>query len=396
MGGGKSYLICRRAIELAETYPGVRGYLCRAEAVTFKRTTLMTMLDSDEGVGVLQRPGWKHHMSDQYFKHSGGSRIDYGGLASDEDRDKVKSMNLTYAEVDEASEVDQVSSRLIESRCGRQTKFMGIAHVIYASNPEPCWLETDFISTPTADRRFVPALASDNPTLPPGYIEHLKATYADMPELLDAYVNGSWAAIGSSDKVFPGELVLAAMSRISVPSGTVEWGVDVARMGDDKTTVWERRGDIARRLEKWAKQDTRTTSDKLVGLYGVADPKPTLIKVDDIGVGGGVVDNLVAAGLPVVGINVGAPAKENDKYANMRAELAWHLRVVLEGGGSLPEDEMLRSELMAMRYFFRSGRLVLEEKAEVKRRLGRSPDDADAVILAFAPARTSVFDYYRQ
>ena len=391
MGGGKSFFGCRYSVQLAEDNPGVRGYLCRAEAVTFKRTTLITMLDTEEGVGILSRPGWTHRITDQCFIHANGSRLDYGGISSTEDRDKVKSMNLTFAFVDEASEVDQVSARLIEARCNRQVAFSPHAVTLYASNPEPCWLQSDFIDDPKPGRRYVQSLPSDNTKLPEGYLAHLRETYADMPELLDAYLNGSWGAIGAQDKVFSAALVQASMARTVAFGTTCEWGIDVARMGDDKTKVYERRGMVARKVTEWAKQDTRTTSDKIVALYRAAAVKPTRVKVDDIGVGGGVTDNLKAAGLPVVGVNVGERADEADKFANKRAELAWHLRVLMEDGAALPQDEALRSELTAFRYFVRSGRIVIESKEDLKKRLGRSPDDADALILAFAPVREFVF-----
>ena len=96
-----------------------------------------------------------------------------------------------------------------------------------------------------------------------------------------------------------------------------------------------------------AKQDTRETSDKLAALFRASSHPPSAICVDDIGVGGGVTDNLKAAGLPVRPINVGEAADDSDKFANKRAELTWNLRSTLEDGGGLPDDERVRSELSA-------------------------------------------------
>jgi hypothetical protein len=382
-GGGKSYLGCRRAVELAEEHAGIRGYLCRAEAATFKRTTLVTLLDQ---VDLLSRPGWTHHASDQYFTHESGSRLDYGGLACNEDRDKIKSMELTFGFVDEASDVDPLSARTLEASCRRQSRFAGLSFVLYTSNPEPCWLQADFIDTPGQGRSYVPALPGDNPHLDPLYVQHLAETYSDMPELLEAYLHGSWGAIGAADAVFSAELLAAACTREGVPEGERQWGVDVARFGDDHTVIYERVG-TARpvKLAEWSKQDTRETSDKIVALYKAAENKPKAIAVDDIGLGGGVTDNLKAEQLPVRPINVGEAAKEADKFANKRAELAWHLRVVLEAGGALPDDTSLRAELRSMKWLPKSGRIAVTPKEDLKRSLGRSPDHADALILAFAP-----------
>jgi hypothetical protein len=255
-------------------------------------------------------------------------------------------MELTFGFVDEASDVDPISARTLEASCRRQPVFADLSLVLYASNPEPCWLQMDFTDEAKPGRAYVPALPADNPYLDPLYVEHLRETYADLPELLDAYLNGSWGAVGSEDKVFSASLVSEAMKRECEPGTPVQWGVDVARFGDDHTVVYERRGVATPRLlAEWSKQDTRTTSDKLVAVYRAAAVRPEAICVDDIGVGGGVTDNLRAAQLPVVAVNVGEAAKESAKFANRRAELTWHLRGLLEEGRCLPDDERVRSEL---------------------------------------------------
>ena len=386
MYGGKSYLGCRRSVELAEEHPGIRGYMCRAEAVTFKHTTLMTLLSAPpEGIELLSRPGWTQRISEQCLVCSNGSRLDYGGLGSNEDRDKVKSMNITFAFVDEASDVDQISARLLEARCGRQPGFEPYAFALYASNPEPCWLQTDFIDAAKPGRAYVQALPTDNPYRGEGYLDHLRETYSDFPELLAAYLNGDWSAIGGADAVFPALLLSRALASEGT-DGDRQWGVDVARFGEDRTVVYERVG--TRRavlLAEWVKQDTRITSDKIEALYRAAPLKPKWIAVDDIGLGGGVTDNLRHSKLPVRAVNVGEAAREPDKFANKRAEIAWHLRVVLEAGGALPDDSNLRAELAAIKWAPKSGRIAVTPKEQIREHLGRSPDRADALLLAFAP-----------
>ena len=50
---------------------------------------------------------------------------------------------------------------------------------------------------------------------------------------------------------------------------------------------------------------------------------------------------------------------------------------------SLPNDDELRADLSALRYQFnQDGRIQIESKDECRKRLGRSPDRADAVVLA--------------
>lgn len=86
-------------------------------------------------------------------------------------------------------------------------------------------------------------------------------------------------------------------------------------------------------------------------------------------------------------ILVGRPAREGDRFLNLRAELYWGLRERAAAGRLvLPQDDLLLRQLGELRYRYDSrGRLKLESKDELKKRGVPSPDRADALALAFAP-----------
>ena len=114
------------------------------------------------------------------------------------------------------------------------------------------------------------------------------------------------------------------------------------------------------------------------------------IKVDGIGIGQGVVDSLEEEGFDRVGVNVSERARDVERFADLRAELWWGLRERLDpekgDGVALPRDDGLLSELASVRYKITGrGQVRVEPKDEMRKRLGRSPDLADAVVLAFAP-----------
>jgi hypothetical protein len=72
-------------------------------------------------------------------------------------------------------------------------------------------------------------------------------------------------------------------------------------------------------------------------------------------------------------------------YANRRAEIYGNLKTALEGQFCLPDRDDLQGELVSMSYKNRSdGAVLLEFKDEIRKRLGASPDLADAVALCFA------------
>ena len=73
-------------------------------------------------------------------------------------------------------------------------------------------------------------------------------------------------------------------------------------------------------------------------------------------------------------------------FLNLRAALWWLMRKVLDPERGLkpmlPFDNILRSELVAPKFNERGGKMVIEDKDEIKTRLGYSTDNADAVILS--------------
>jgi len=383
VGGGKSFYVCAKTALTCERVPGFRVYMCRNEAKAFTRTTLDTMLRQ---IDILSRPGWKHLKHDMVFRHENGSRIEYGGLGSTEDAERVKSMELDAAVIEEASDTEETPARLLITRPGRNERSLKFGYVLITSNPEDCWLQR-MVDDPKADEAFVQSLMRDNEFLPQGYEERIRELYSDTPELMDAYIDGVWGMVGSADKLVD-PMVLRRCVGSPGTDGAHRWGVDVARFGDDNSVLWRCRGTRVVEFMSWERKSTKQVADDIEAVYQASEDAPDSIRVDDIGVGGGVVDILASAGLPVEGINVGSTAMQSDKFFNRRAEVYWNLKLLAERGElSLPADDELLSELRAVRYLVRNGKIVLEAKAEVKKRLGRSPDKSDALALALAPTK---------
>ena len=74
----------------------------------------------------------------------------------------------------------------------------------------------------------------------------------------------------------------------------------------------------------------------------------------------------------------------------MRAYLFWCVRDWLnpknETGAMLPPDSQLAEEATEIRWSFRSdGKIIIEPKEDIKKRLGRSPDKFDALANTFYP-----------
>lgn len=113
------------------------------------------------------------------------------------------------------------------------------------------------------------------------------------------------------------------------------------------------------------------------------------IVVDEIGVGGGLLDRLKEIGYRAYGYNGGRRPKDTERYLNRRAEDFWHLREKLEGGTlAIPPDEELRREMVALSWTpTGAGQVQIMSKIELRGLIGRSPDRLDALCMAAAPSR---------
>ena len=191
---------------------------------------------------------------------------------------------------------------------------------------------------------------------------------------------------------------LATQSDICNSSSPLIIGIDVARFGDDKSVFCFRRGRYCSEFKSFAKFDNVAVANQAT--HYIRQYKPARVFIDAGGVGGGVIDILNDRGFKKIvrAVMFGGKALADDRYHNRRAEMWDELRQWLQSipPVKIPDDEILCAELTSVNKKYDSrGRLQLEEKDEIKKRLGRSPDMADALALTFAePVYDDGENYY--
>lgn len=192
----------------------------------------------------------------------------------------------------------------------------------------------------------------------------------------------------ATDQLLSEEEIHAAMSRTieerSVKNSQSRLGVDVARGGVDRTVFFRRRGLKAYPYEAIGSD---VYGPELAGkiAFMQQDHGIERVFVDNTGgYGSSVIDSLSM--LPAVDVTpVVYNAKAQDKrYYNKRTEMWVRMRDWVKKGGCLPHDPQLLEELLMPRLFFHGGIFRLEAKEDIKKRLGRSPDRADALAQTFA------------
>jgi hypothetical protein len=174
-------------------------------------------------------------------------------------------------------------------------------------------------------------------------------------------------------------------------------GADIARFGKDKTVFAHRYGDVITSLEVQPKVDTYQTANLLMKKMS---RNTDLAVIDTNGVGAGVFDVMRKQGYHCLGFNAGSRTQLKDssgqvEFYNLRAAVYWKLRELLDPARNsticLPPDDKLASELSAARWGNAAGgKILIESKDDIRKRVGGSPDRGDAVALAFWASRMSV------
>lgn len=161
-------------------------------------------------------------------------------------------------------------------------------------------------------------------------------------------------------------------------------GVDVARYGDDQSCIAIRQGRKLHEIRKFREYNTMQLAHEVVVAmkdYGGA----AAVFVDVIGVGAGVVDRLQMLGHPVIEVNGGSTAFDEEHYYNKTAEMWDRTLQWLKSEADLPNDMDMRAAAIGREYYFDDKeRIRLERKTDMKKRGLPSPDEWDAVAHTFA------------
>jgi hypothetical protein len=232
-----------------------------------------------------------------------------------------------------------------------------------------------------------------------------------MPEpLRSIYLKGDFNAAKQDDRwqLIPTAWVLFAQKRWQARQAKLgplsQLGVDVAMEGKDWTVLAPRFGvTIAKLIKRRGKETPDGQSVLALILNAGGNNAPTMI--DAIGIGKSAVDTARMSGLKTVQpIVVSESTKYVDpkipaiRFTNLRAAIMWHLRTLLdpEGGKeetrlALPPDNELIADLTAPRYEMRVSGIAVENKDDIRKRIGRSTDSGDAVALScWIVQRTSI------
>lgn len=170
-------------------------------------------------------------------------------------------------------------------------------------------------------------------------------------------------------------------------------GVDIGG-GSDESVFAIRSDDQAWLESKFRSDDTMANVSEVLRIMNEYKIPDQNVYIDDIGIGRGVSDRLKEKGLHINGVSVGERARDDydNKFYNMKAQNYWHFADWLKAGGQLLGGNGAEWEqLLNIRYKITSEKVIqIEPKQDMKKRLGRSPDHIEALMLTFTMPERSV------
>lgn len=331
-----------------------------------------------ETIERLRYPGWK--ITDKYIdKPATGSHFIFRGL-SDLRADNAKSLEgFDIAWIEEAQ---RASSRSLDVLFPTIRK--PGSEIWFGMNPEE---EVDPIVARTwganrSDAILIDLLPgpADNPWWTPELQREMDEDFARDPKLAEHVWNGAPRVQGERS-VISRAAIRGAMDRV-LPidaNGVIELGVDVARFGEDRSVIYKRQGRKVVAEKVFSGADTQRVAREA---WDMACRNPAVkIKVDDDGVGGGVTDKLRDMGAKAIPVHNGGEPVDSKLYTTA-ADEQWFTLPINEI--DIPDDPELMQELAGRQYRYTTDdRRKVEAKADFKKRYGRSPDKADALLLCF-------------
>lgn len=372
-----------------------------------------SLIPIDGEIGKLARTGLKSRDFRQIVGFTASEAEAVAGISG---------ANLLYI-LDEASGIPDLIFEAIEGNRA------GGARTLYLGNPTKN--EGTFFESHTSKRDFYRAIHISSEETPnviegrdviPGlatraWVEEKRAEWGVDSALYQVRVRGEFP-LEDARKVVQLHLVSEAEERWEDTSaaGRLHVGIDPAGLGDDEAGLVARRGgkvlEVATR-RGLTEDDLVTEAMQFIRRHRVRGEQPAAVKVDITGGGGGLggrfaaklrerhgtARNGVATEVEVVGVD-GAAKSTDSRYPLMRDALWFSVAEWLRGGGALPperladgsycaaHDKKLSPELTCPGYSLDiHERPKVDQKDDIRAKLKRSPDRADALALAiFEPA----------
>lgn len=364
----------------------------RAVLKRLKESTLLTFFQLCKDWGLKLEQDYTYNSMEGVIRFPNGSEIylrDLFAYPSDPEFESFGSTEFTTAFIDEASQVSAKAKAIVTTRLRfRHKEFQTIPKLLICSNPTKNFLYYDFYKPDKESkllqyRKFVKALASDNPYLSESYIEQLRRLPGPERERL---LHGNWEYDDDPAKMMEFDKITDLFTNKPARTGHKYITCDVARFGGDKITIGVWDDFYMYHMEVYEKESTKETRLHLEALEEKEHVPRSNIIVDEDGVGGGVKDEMPG----IMGFVNNSTALHGGNYSNLKSQAYFYLADYVNKGqiGIYPDirqewkDRIIEDlEQVRKKDIDKDGKQAVVPKEEVKERLGRSPDYSDCIAM---------------
>lgn len=405
--GGKTFLGSFWIILSGKTMPGSAWLIAREELKALKRTTLRTFFKVLQMMGLKKDIDYRYNAQDMLIEFAWGSVVFFAELKripSDPEFDRIGSFDLTGAWIDEAQEVCKDAKDALQFR---YTVLEGEGWVtsptsLYTCNPGKNWINTEFWKplireggdarekTLSQGKRFITSLYTDNP-----WIDHYKYRKNVLKTgnkiKIARLLHGNFDYDDDPSCLMDFDTITDLFTNKAVASLSKFCSVDVARFGKDATVIrcWE-----GLKNYKTIRMDKSSVAQVVQMLKKVEQEEKirrSHFIVDEDGVGGGVVDLFPGCKGFINNSKAIKPSgkKEIPNYVNLKTQCYYEFARLAKQGrieivyNNEKEKERIIEELSQIKQkdIDKDRKISLIDKDKMKESLGRSPDDADSLMM---------------
>jgi len=400
-GWGKSYIWVMWLWYMAQRYPGTRWFIGRRELSNLMKTTVNTYYKLGQDYNIPPKFMWRLDKKYNIIRFENGSEIlllDCATQPADPLFTRFGSLELTGGFIDEANEIDEQAVTILKTRIARQKnkEYWLVPKLLCTFNPDQGRVKRTFYTpwkswTLPPDTVFIPSLATDNDYIDPAYIEQLRNTTDEITKQRLLYWNFDWS--GEAGKLFRHDEIEDLFETYVEKSDVTYISVDVARLGDDKTVICIWKGLECIKIIQYERNTIPEIAERIKDLEQMYYVSRRNIVVDSDWVWGWLADMLRWC---TNFVNNSSPYKlESEKkgyvirnYANLKAQCYFKLKEMMEKRLiRVYADWVIRDKLSEeLENIFITGidtdwKVKVEDKKELKKRINRSPDFADAIMF---------------
>ena len=308
------------------------------------------------------------------------------------------SLELTGWFIDEANEIDEQAVTILKTRIARQKnkEYKLIPKLLCTFNPDQWWVKRTFYTprkswTLPEDRAFIPSLATDNDYIDPEYITQLRNSTDEITKQRLLYWNFDWS--WEAGKLFRHDEIEDLFETYVEKSDVTYISVDVARLWDDKSVICIWKWLECIKIIQYERNTIPEIAERIKDLEQMYYVSRRNIVVDSDWVWGWLADLLRWC---TNFVNNSSPYKlESEKrgyvirnYANLKAQCYFKLKEMMEkrlirvyADGVIRDKLSEELENIFITWIDTDGKVKIEDKKELKRRINRSPDFADAIMF---------------